>query len=86
MNVDIVELEAQLAEFVRRAAAGEVIVVTDCGQSVAQLGPVSAHLTTEDATGSSWIRGPLRPGLGPAPLISPGIATSAELFAEDRGD
>lgn len=41
-NVGVRELRADLAEAVRRAAAGERTIVTTSGRPVAQLGPLDA--------------------------------------------
>jgi len=43
MQIGVRELRAGLSGFVRRAAAGESIVVTQSGRPVAVLGPVGGH-------------------------------------------
>lgn len=43
MNVSLTEAKAQLTELVRRAEAGEEVVLTRHGRSVVRLVPVAAH-------------------------------------------
>ena len=43
MRVGIRELRQDASTWVRRAAAGETIEVTDRGRPVAQLGPLASH-------------------------------------------
>jgi prevent-host-death family protein len=43
MDIGVRELRAGLAGFVRRAAAGESIVITLSGRPVAALGPIGGH-------------------------------------------
>lgn len=41
VKVDIKELEAKLSEYVERASSGEMVVVTEQGDPVAELVPLS---------------------------------------------
>jgi prevent-host-death family protein len=50
------ELRAQLAVALRRASAGERIVVTDSGRPLAQLGPIDApNISTSNAIETNTI-------------------------------
>lgn len=46
-RVSVARLKARLSEYLRRASAGEVVVVTDRGTPVARLVPLSRELATE---------------------------------------
>jgi prevent-host-death family protein len=46
-SVSIAELKARLSQYVRRARAGEVVVVTDRGHPVARLGPLEGAVALE---------------------------------------
>lgn len=68
MEIGIRELRAGLAGFVRRAAAGEAIVVTQSGRPVAVLGPVGADrgLGMAELVATGAVRAPrLRPSPDP---------------------
>ena len=87
MDVGIRDLKARLSEFVDRAAAGEVIRVTDRGVPRAVLMPLPEAHRVEQGLTEGWItrqqhRDPARARPVPAP---PGPSTS-ELLTEDRGE
>lgn len=96
--VGIRALKDQLSEYVRLAATGEIVLVTDRDVVVAELGPPRAERTptVADALLADLIRqGVLTPaplaGAGPPPTYDPGPAgirsgdVQAEL-AKDRED
>jgi antitoxin (DNA-binding transcriptional repressor) of toxin-antitoxin stability system len=92
--IGIKVLKNKLSEYVRRAANGETILVTDRDRVVAELNPPSAGRATtagsvwfEDAVRKGWIRpallkGPLPPP--PAPIMS--LEQLMKQLDEDRGD
>ncbi|WP_420445945.1 type II toxin-antitoxin system Phd/YefM family antitoxin [Candidatus Poriferisodalis sp.] len=97
-DIGIRELKAHLSECVRRAAAGEHIIVTDRGRPVAQLTGLGQSsedqrvlddmARIERGVAEGWITPAKRRGpLGPArPIPSNSGLTIAEVLDEDRGD
>jgi prevent-host-death family protein len=72
-SIGVRELRSNVAAFLRRAAAGERILVTVDGEPTAQLGPVepTGRPTLDDLVASGLVDAPRRPGasLGdPEPL------------------
>ena len=64
-RLGIRELRADAAAMVRRAGAGERIVVTVNGHPVAQLGPVGGgdlDVTLDDLVAAGWVVPPRRTG------------------------
>ncbi|QND59737.1 type II toxin-antitoxin system Phd/YefM family antitoxin [Mesorhizobium huakuii] len=60
MNVSITEARAKLSELVRRAKAGEEIVITRHGKPVARLLPPPAQLGPQPRIGSASVsEGPI---------------------------
>ena len=87
-------LKNKLAEYVRLARDGEVILVTDRDRVVAELGPprperagyVGDALLSE-ATRKGWIKAPVLPDAGPPPRLP--VVDSETLLRElesDRGE
>ena len=69
-RIGVRELRNNVAAVVRRAAAGERLVVTVDGQPVAQLGPLepdAAGLTVWDLAAAGLVEPPRRPDRPPAP-------------------
>jgi antitoxin (DNA-binding transcriptional repressor) of toxin-antitoxin stability system len=95
-HVGIRELKDHLSEYLRHVREGEVVMVTDRGEVVAELRPPSADSELEkkypglaEMARKGLIRLPLKPscpGAHPhlASVTSPGMA--ARLLAEDRGE
>lgn len=93
--VGIKVLNSKLSEYVRLAAAGETVLVTDRDQVVAEMGPPAPtrSRSVEDAHLAELVRtgilaAPLHPGAGP-PLKPPPIGTVEEVLREldrDRSD
>jgi antitoxin (DNA-binding transcriptional repressor) of toxin-antitoxin stability system len=87
-------LKNRLSEYVRLAAGGETVLITDRDRVVAELTPpargrsttvADAHLA--DAVRQGWVRPPTLVGTAPPPRAP--VARLAELLAElaaDRGD
>jgi antitoxin (DNA-binding transcriptional repressor) of toxin-antitoxin stability system len=68
-SVGIKLLKNKLSEYIRRAAAGETVLVTDRDQVVAELGPPAPGRSPQvsnalllDAIRQGWIRPPLSVG------------------------
>ncbi len=87
-RVGIRELRQDASTWVRRAAAGEEIEVTDRGRAVARLGPIPAQETGLAALEAA---GRIRPAKGkltdhnPLPIKS-GSPTLSEILADMRAD
>jgi antitoxin (DNA-binding transcriptional repressor) of toxin-antitoxin stability system len=87
-------LKNRLSEYIRLAASGETILVTDRDRVVAEIGPPRpgrADLLRDallaEAVRSGWLKPPISVGSGPPP--SAPVAPLAELLdelAQDRGD
>ena len=87
-SVGIKVLNSKLSEYVRLAAAGETILVTDRDRVVAELGPlretrsqVLADAFLADAVRSGVLAPPALTGSGPPPKPAP-IASLDEVLAE----
>jgi len=90
-TVGLKTLKDKLSEYVRAAAAGETIVVTDRGRPVAEIVPPRAKPESwrERGIREGWIRPAVRgPDWPPKPKPIPGL-TLEQLLAEldkDRED
>lgn len=84
MEVGVRELKAHLSEFLRRAADGETIVVTDRGTPTAVIGPVHGRDLVGRGVQQGWIRPPSRRGLTPFVAVTASRRTS-DVLDEDRG-
>ncbi len=84
MEVGVRELKAKLSEYIGRAAAGEVVIVTDRGRPVAQLTPLAGSSAVERGIEEGWIEPPKRAGLAP---IERFVARQSvlDVLDEDRG-
>ncbi len=96
MKVSVRELKSHLSEYLRKAAAGEEVVVTSHGKDVARLVPPRSRrraATTDSELIARFRSLPwVRPGSGqrptlPQPLIriGKGEKTLAEIVSEQRG-
>lgn len=93
-SVGIKELKNRLSEYVRLAAGGETVLVTDHDRVVAELvapqagrAEVLADARLAEAVRRGWIRPALRRGQAPPPRQP--VAPLAEILAEledDRSD
>ena len=85
MDVGVRELKAQLSAYLARAAAGEVLTVTDRGRPVAVLGPVPGRVDLEAAIAAGWLTPASRTGLG-AVTRRTSAQRVLDVLAEDRGE
>ena len=89
-SVGLKLLKNKLSEYVRLAAAGETIVITDRGRAVAELVPPrrKSESIIERGVREGWITPAKRP-FRPLPPRLPAVATLAEMLQEleqDRED
>ena len=94
-SVDLKVLNNKLSEYVRLAAGGETVLVTDRDRVVAEIVPPSAERSPiladallADAVRKGWLTPAAMPGAGPPPK-PPAVMTLDELLAaldEDRSD
>lgn len=84
MKVGIRELKAHLSEYVRKAAKGQLILVTDRGRPVAKLEGLGDASMVEKGIAEGWITPPARSGLTPA-VYSEASLSTMEVINEDRG-
>ncbi len=84
MDVAVRELKAKLSAYLRQAAAGEHITVTDRGRPVAVLGPVLDPVDLAGAVEAGWVTPARGAGLKPLDPVS-SSGTVAGSLAEDRG-
>ena len=92
-RVSIGRLKARLSEYLRRARAGETVVVTDRGRPVARLagleGDRALEGRTEELIRSGLARGPARPlepGFLEAPRPADPEGRSLESVLEERAE
>ena len=90
-EVGLKVLKNKLSEYVRRAAAGETIVITDRGRRVAELVPVQPRPegVIERGIREGWIRPAKRgPDWPPKPKPVPGLTLEQLMkeLDEDRED
>ena len=94
-SVGLKVLNNRLSEYVRLAAAGETVLVTDRDRVVAEIvppraerSPILADALLADAVRKGWLTPPAVPGSEPPRAPAP-IMTLDELLTEldeDRGD
>jgi prevent-host-death family protein len=85
MDVGVRELKAKLSSVLQRAAAGEVVTVTDRGRPIAVIGPPIGVVDLAAAVEEGWVTPPARAGLGPV-RRRPGRLPVLDALAEDRGE
>lgn len=85
MDVAIRELKAKLSAYLQRAAAGEVITVTDRGRPVAVLGPPLGRVDLAAAVEAGWVTPATSEGLKPV-RRQRAAGTVLQALAEDRGE
>jgi prevent-host-death family protein len=83
MDVGVRELKAKLSAMLQRAAAGEVITVTDRGRPVAILGPPLGTVDLSAAVEAGWVTPPTSNRLGPARRYR-ATAPVLDVLGEDR--
>jgi len=84
-DVGVRELKQHLSEYLDRAAAGEVVRVTDRGRPKALLVPLPGRLRLEEGVAQGWVTAASAP-LGRAPQRQPARRTVLEVLGEDRGE
>lgn len=85
MDVAIRELKAKLSAYLQRAAAGEIITVTDRGRPVAVLGPPLGRVDLAAAVKAGWVTPATSEGLKPV-RRQRAEGTVLQALAEDRGE
>ena len=87
-SVDIKMLNSRLNEYVRLAASGETVLVTDRGRVVAEIGPpkvtgspILADAPLAEAVRKGSLTPPLLPGAGELPTPQP-VAPLEDLLSE----
>ena len=85
MDVAIRDLKAKLSAYVKRAAGGELITVTDRGRPVAPLGPPAGRVDLDDAVSDGWLTRASRTGLEPTRRHR-ASSTVQQLVDEDRAE
>ena len=85
MDVGVRELKAKLSAMLQRAAAGEVITVTDRGRPVATLGPPLGTIDLSAAVEAGWVTPPTTTGLRPVRRYH-STARVLDVLGEDRGE
>ena len=94
-SVGIKALNNRLSEYIRLAAAGETVLVTDRDRVVAEIGPPKetrspflADALLAEAVRSGWLTPPVLPATGEPPASRP-VAPLSDLLGEvndDRSD
>ena len=94
-SVGLKVLNNKLSEYVRLAAAGETVLVTDRDRVVAEIvppraerSPILADALLADAVRKGWLTPPAAPGSGPPPAPAPTMTLEQLLteLEEDRSD
>lgn len=85
MDVAVRELKAKLSAYLERAAAGEMITVTDRGRPIATLGPVLGGVDLSAAVAAGWVTPASASGLSPVRRHRPN-GTVQQVLAEDRAE
>ena len=84
MKIGIRELEAHLSEYVRKAAAGEQVLVTDRGRPIARLEGLGGASMVEEGIAEGWTTPPARSGLTAAVYSEASLCTM-DVVDEDHG-
>ncbi len=92
-SAGIKALNSRLSEFVRLAASGEMVLVTDRDRVVAELGPpretrspILADAFLVDAVRKGWLTPPLGVNRGKPPPRPPPVMSLAELLDDLDAD
>jgi prevent-host-death family protein len=85
MDVAVRELKARLSAYLKRAAAGEMITVTDRGRPVAVLGPVLDRIDLSAAIEAGWVTPASTQGLRPVRRHQAAL-TVERVLTDDRAE
>ena len=85
MDVGIRDLKSKLSEHLKRAAAGEIITVTDRGRPIATLGPVLGPVDLQAASQAGWLTLPTSSGLA-AIVRHQGSSSIQQVLDSDRSE
>jgi len=85
MDVAVRELKAKLSAYLERAAAGEMITVTDRGRPIATLGPLLGDVDLTSAVDAKWVTPATRRGLQPVRRHASTVTVS-QTITEDRAE
>jgi prevent-host-death family protein len=85
MDVGVRELKAKLSAYLQRAAAGEVITVTDRGRPIAVIGPPPGSVDLDAAAAAGWLTRATVTGLRPVRRFAP-IRSVRQVLDEDRAE
>ena len=85
MDIGVRELKATLSAVLQRAAAGEVITVTDRGRPVATLGPPLGAVDLDTAVAQGWVTPASGSGLGQVRRFEARMRVM-DALAEDRSE
>jgi prevent-host-death family protein len=85
MDVAVPDLKAKLSAYLRRAAAGEHITVTDRGRPVAMLGPLPGAVDLDAAAEAGWLTRASSSGLKPVRRHPP-LRSGQDVLEEDRAE
>ena len=91
-SVGVKVLNSRLSEYVRLAASGETVLVTDRDRVVAEIGPpkgtrspILADALLAEAVRRGWLTPPVLSGVGKPPAPAP-VAPLRDLLGELDGD
>ncbi|MGH9114079.1 MAG: type II toxin-antitoxin system Phd/YefM family antitoxin [Acidimicrobiales bacterium] len=85
MDVAVRELKAKLSAYLKQAAAGEMITVTDRGRPIAVLGPVLEPVDLTAAVAAGWVTPASSTGLRRVRRYRAARGT-LQTLAEDRAE
>jgi prevent-host-death family protein len=85
MDIAVRELKAKLSSYLKRAAAGELITITDRGRPVAVLGPILDAVDLAAAVEAGWVTPASANGLGPTRRYRSDSSVEQAL-AQDRAE
>ncbi|HEY1738939.1 MAG TPA: type II toxin-antitoxin system prevent-host-death family antitoxin [Acidimicrobiia bacterium] len=85
MDIGVRDLKAKLSAALQRAAAGEVLTVTDRGRPIAVLGPPLGTVDLDAAAAAGWLTPASTSGLQPV-RRAPARMPVLDALAEDRGE
>ena len=85
MDVAVRELKARLSAYLKQAAAGVLITVTDRGRPIAVLGPVLEPVDLTAAIAGGWVTPASSVGLRPVRRHR-SAGSTLQVLSEDRAE